>query len=98
LALNYHKPVQQEGGERAVLWGGPLAIRSIRQTPMNAEKTEEQKARETRAACGSCGATLAVGPNYPAGVPIPRVVELWCPSCHTITLYNVERKNSPQAA
>jgi hypothetical protein len=65
---------------------------------MIAEKTEDQKARELKALCGICQAVLLVGSNYPTGVPIPPVVELWCAGCQAITLYNIERKNSPQTA
>ena len=59
---------------------------------MNTEKTEEQKMRESRAPCYSCSGLLALGPNYPEGVPIPNTVELWCGKCGIINHYVVDRK------
>lgn len=65
---------------------------------MNTEKTIEQRVREVRAACYVCGAVLAVGPNYPEGVAVPANVELWCPACKLINLYNIDRKQFSRAA
>lgn len=54
--------------------------------PMNVEETAEQKVRRTRVACAACGSSITIGPNYPEGVPLPKVLELWCGICKTISL------------
>lgn len=64
---------------------------------MNAERTEEQKLRDSQAPCFGCNTLLIVGPNYPPGVPIPNTVELWCGRCGIISHYVVDRKPSQYA-
>ena len=50
------------------------------------ELTEEEQMRRAAFECLSCGSGLRVGAQYPAGVPIPRTLELWCPRCKTTSV------------
>jgi len=37
--------------------------------------------------CANCNQSILVGLNYPIGVPLPRILELYCKFCRVITLH-----------